>query len=159
MAQRAISSLEINNGVCHTEIKITKEGPKIVELNPRIGAEHIPDMGFLALGVNLYEAAVNIALGIKPDLTKKITKSASIKFLTAEPGIVSSISGINEACKISGVWDISIQAHKGDSITPLFSNTQRLGHVLVVGENPTIAEKRTRQAKELIKITTENPQP
>jgi biotin carboxylase len=158
VAKKAINSLGILNGVCHTEIKVTKEGPKIVELNPRIGAEHIPDMGFLAFGVNLYDAAVDISLGIRPNLTKKFKKGASIKFLTADPGVVTSISGIDEVCKIKGVWDVSIQTHRGNRVFSLVSNTQRLGHVLVVGENSIIAEEKSRRAKELIKITTESLQ-
>ena len=37
----AINALGIKNGPAHVEIKVTSQGPKIVEVGARLGGDHI----------------------------------------------------------------------------------------------------------------------
>ncbi|MFD6023911.1 ATP-grasp domain-containing protein, partial [Streptomyces griseoluteus] len=48
-AHRAVG---FTTGWTHTELRLTAAGPKVVEINARIGGDRIPDIGRLALGVD-----------------------------------------------------------------------------------------------------------
>jgi biotin carboxylase len=64
LASQAIHALgAATNGVFHTEIKITPEGPRIVEVNGRIGGR-TPDMLATCSEVRLFELAARVALGL-----------------------------------------------------------------------------------------------
>ena len=41
VAKMAVKALGIQNGPSHTEIKVTSEGPKIVEIGARLGGDNI----------------------------------------------------------------------------------------------------------------------
>jgi biotin carboxylase len=61
-ASAAISSLEIEGAVVHTEIKLTPDGPRLIELNGRLAGR--PPFVLRSISdVNLFQAACRIALG------------------------------------------------------------------------------------------------
>jgi biotin carboxylase len=62
VASQAISALEVRIGFLHTEIKLTPNGPQIIEVNGRLGGS-VPEMASLALGVDLFELSLRVALG------------------------------------------------------------------------------------------------
>lgn len=62
LATAAIRALEIDNAAVHTEIKLTPNGPRLIEVNGRIGGR--PPFVLLSVSeVNLFQAACRIALG------------------------------------------------------------------------------------------------
>jgi biotin carboxylase len=56
-------------GVTHTEVKLTRRGPVIVEINGRLGGDLIPLLGRLATGIDAGVVAVDVATGRRPGLT------------------------------------------------------------------------------------------
>ncbi|MFC5027853.1 ATP-grasp domain-containing protein [Streptomyces sp. DSM 41987] len=67
LASRAIEALGLESGLTHTEIKLTESGPKIIEINGRIGG-WINELSLRALGIDLIEVAARIAMGLEIDL-------------------------------------------------------------------------------------------
>ncbi len=68
LASQAIHALgAATNGVFHTEIKITPEGPRIVEVNGRIGGR-TPELLETCSEVRLFELAARVALGLPIDV-------------------------------------------------------------------------------------------
>jgi predicted ATP-grasp superfamily ATP-dependent carboligase len=64
LASQAIHALgAATNGVFHTEIKITPDGPRIVEVNGRIGGR-TPEMLETCSELRLFELAARVALGL-----------------------------------------------------------------------------------------------
>jgi biotin carboxylase len=55
-------------GITHTELKLTARGPVIVEINGRLGGDLIPLLARYATGIDPGAAAVDVALGIKPEI-------------------------------------------------------------------------------------------
>jgi biotin carboxylase len=55
-------------GITHTELKLTARGPVIVEINGRLGGDLIPLLARHATGIDPGAAAVDVALGIKPEI-------------------------------------------------------------------------------------------
>jgi biotin carboxylase len=66
--------------VTHTEFRLTPAGPRIIEVNVRLGGDLIPYIGLLASGVDLPAAAADVALGRTPDLVPHRADAAAVRF-------------------------------------------------------------------------------
>lgn len=71
----------LDNLVTHTEVRLTSRGPRIIEINVRLGGGLIPHLGALAQNTDLAGASADIAVGQEPDLSGGGTGVASISML------------------------------------------------------------------------------
>ncbi|MCZ7416447.1 MULTISPECIES: ATP-grasp domain-containing protein [unclassified Streptomyces] len=71
----------LDNLVTHAEFRLTSRGPRIVEINVRLGGDLIPHLGALAHGVDLAGAAADIAVGREPDLSAPGDGTAAITMI------------------------------------------------------------------------------
>lgn len=62
VAGAAVTALAVSIGCLHTEVKFTPDGPRVIELNGRIGGG-VPEMLFDAAGVAILSIAMRLALG------------------------------------------------------------------------------------------------
>lgn len=62
-AQQVSTALGLGAGMYHMEFIYTREGPLLVEVNPRIAGGTIPDLIRTSTGVNLFEVLLDIHLG------------------------------------------------------------------------------------------------
>ncbi|MFC9331328.1 acetyl-CoA carboxylase biotin carboxylase subunit family protein [Kitasatospora sp. NPDC057015] len=69
VAVAALTALGFANGVSHVEMRLTSAGPRLIEVNGRLGGDLIPHLVREATGIDLPLAAADIALGLEPDLT------------------------------------------------------------------------------------------
>lgn len=63
MAVAAARALGVRCGCLHTEIKLTREGPRVIEVNGRVAGGGIADLVAAVKGVDMYECAVRSAMG------------------------------------------------------------------------------------------------
>uniref|UniRef100_UPI000A742B24 ATP-grasp domain-containing protein n=1 Tax=Peterkaempfera griseoplana TaxID=66896 RepID=UPI000A742B24 len=70
--------------VSHSEVKLTSRGPRIVEINVRLGGDLIPYLGHLATGVDVAGAAADIAVGQEPDLGTDRERFAAVAMIYPE---------------------------------------------------------------------------
>jgi biotin carboxylase len=61
----------------HTEFRLTPGGPRIIEVNARLGGDLIPYLGRLALGVDAAGATAEVALGRVPPISTAQTQGAA----------------------------------------------------------------------------------
>jgi biotin carboxylase len=143
VAISANNAIGIENGPSHTEIKVTKDGPKIVELGARLGGDCITThLVPLSTGVNMVECSIRIALGEKPDLEPKWQKGSAIRYLTTETGIVKEVKGVAEAESIPGVVQVSIVHGFGEKVGVIKSSVDRAGFIIAQAEDALNAVKR-----------------
>lgn len=153
VARNAVNAIGIKNGPSHTEIKVTKDGPKIVELGARLGGDNITShLVPLSTGVDLVECCIRVALGEEPDLSTKIKKASAIRYLNTDVGIISNIIGIEDAMKIDGVHQISMVHHEGERVGEIRNSVDRVGFVIAQAETPRQAIEICEQAIKKIKI-------
>ncbi|MFG2617351.1 acetyl-CoA carboxylase biotin carboxylase subunit family protein [Streptomyces sp. NPDC048507] len=62
LAGKAIASLGITTGLTHTEIKLTDAGPRVIEVNGRLGG-YVNDLSLRSAGLDLVRLAGQVALG------------------------------------------------------------------------------------------------
>ena len=154
VAIAANKAIGIKNGPSHTEIIVTTEGPKIVELGARLGGDCITThLVPLSTGVNMVECCIRIALGEKPDIEPKWNKGSAIRYFQQHAGVVKSIEGIEEAEKVPGVKQISIVHGVGEEVTEVTSSGARMGFVIAQDENAEKAVADCYEALGKINIT------
>lgn len=76
----------------HAEFKLTRKGPRIIEINARLGGDLIPYLGYLATGADVAGAVADVSVGQAPDLTTTHSNAASIYMIYPR-----------EACRVDGV--------------------------------------------------------
>ena len=62
LAVSAVSALGVTLGFCHTEIKLTATGPRIIEVNGRLSG-HLNELARRSCGVDLVRSCAALALG------------------------------------------------------------------------------------------------
>ena len=153
VAIAAVQAIGIKDGPSHTEIKITRDGPKIVELGARLGGDCITThLVPLSTGVDMVECSIQIALGITPNLTTKYNKASAIRYLETECGKIKDICGIEEAENIWGIQQVSIVHGIGDQAAKIKSSTDRVGFVIAQMDSTEGAVAACMKAKDLIKV-------
>ncbi|MEU9299772.1 ATP-grasp domain-containing protein [Streptomyces sp. NPDC048269] len=131
-AVTAIKALGLDHVVCHTEIKLTPEGPKVVEVNPRPAGNRITELVRHVTGIDLAAACVDVALGRTPDLTPRPTgvRSAAIAFLLPDTvGTLTGIKGADEVRAQPGMLELTL-AEPGRAVRAATSNNEYLGHIM-----------------------------
>lgn len=154
VAVAANKAVGITNGPSHTEIIVTKEGPKIVELGARLGGDCITThLVPLSTGVNMVQCCIRIALGEQPDIEPKYNKGSAIRYFRQSAGVVAQITGVETAEAIDGVKQVSIVHGVGEKITEIDSSAARMGFVVAQKESAQAAVDVCENA--LLKITVQ----
>lgn len=157
VAIAANKAIGIENGPSHTEIKVTNDGPKIVELGARLGGDCITThLVPLSTGINMVENSILIALGEKPDLRPKWNKGSAIRYLSNSKGIIKDISGIDLAEKSPNIVQVSIVHGVGVYVDEIKSSVDRIGFVIAQAENASDAITCSEKARDLIKVKYES---
>lgn len=130
---RVLSAVEYNHGVSHTEVKITPNGPRIVEINPRVAGDYIAELIELVTGIQILDVFVELSIGRKPEIFHKETgiKSAAIMFLTPErEGFVEKIDGLSSLDADKNIVYYKIEDYKGKMVEKPVDNVGRLGRIV-----------------------------
>lgn len=152
----ANKAIGIENGPSHTEIIVTEEGPKIVEIGARLGGDNITThLVPLSTGVDMVEACIKIALGEKPDVKVKFSKGSAIRYFNQKEGVIKNIVGIEVARKAKGIKEVSIVHGKGDLIEEITNSISRIGFVIAQGENEKEADNSCKKVLDIIVIEME----
>ena len=156
VAAQAIKAIGIENAPAHVEIKVTEEGPKIVELAARLGGDFITSkLVPLSTGIDMVGASVLLATGEKPDLIPGWQRGAAIHFIHAaeeSEGVLAEISVPEMLYQEEGMEEIVIYKRPGDAVCGTRSSNDRLGHVITVGATAEEAMERGKQALSRIRV-------
>lgn len=153
VAIAANKAIGIKNGPSHTEIIVTQDGPKIVELGARLGGDCITThLVPLSTGVSMVEACIKIALGEIPDIAHRWHKGSAIRYFKQHAGVIEKIDGLEEAEKLPGVVQVSVVHGVGEEVTEITNSGSRMGFVIAQGENAEEASNKVENALERIRV-------
>ena len=153
VAKAANKAIGIENGPSHTEIIVTEEGPKIVELGARLGGDCITThLVPLSTGVDMVECCIKIALGEKPDITPKWSKGSAIRYFNQKAGLIKKIDGITDARNIAGVREVAIVHGVGERIAEVTDSASRMGFVIAQENDVKNAILTCKSALEIIAV-------
>lgn len=161
VAAQAVRAVGIENAPAHVEVKLTREGPKIVELAARLGGDFITSkLVPLSTGIDMVGASVLLATGVKPDLTPVKRQGAAIHFIHAgeeQKGVLEEIFVPEALYEAEGVEEIALYQKPGDDVRGTRSSNDRLGHVITVGETAEEAMERGERALAQIRVKVTSP--
>ncbi|MFJ9793383.1 ATP-grasp domain-containing protein [Streptomyces globosus] len=138
---KVLSALGYTDRFAHVEFALTAEGPEVVEVNPRIGGALVGEALCRALGVNVYEALVEAALGRRPRLmdaglgTPPGPALAFVLAYPAEPGVFTGAEGLERLAGLPGAPAWYPVRQPGDRLEHLGDSRGYAG--IVCAEAPT----------------------
>ncbi|ATE55699.1 pyridoxal-phosphate dependent enzyme [Actinosynnema pretiosum] len=156
VARRAVEAAGMRLGATHTEVRLTPDGPAVVEVNPRLAGGMIPELVRLATGVELLAQQVRAAAGLPPDLAPSRAAHAGIAFLTApRAGVLAEVTGVEAARAVPGVEHVLVTAAPGAAVRPPENAYDRLGHVIALGATPAEVDAALTAAHDAVGIRLE----
>lgn len=155
-ALQAVRAIRLCNGPSHTEIKVTEDGPKVVELAARLGGDFITSrLVPLSTGVDLVGASVQLAAGEKTKTVPRWNRGAAIHFVQAKEGIVKKITVDEKIHRMKGVEEVVIDKKAGDRVHNTQSSNDRIGYVITSADTPQEAVETGKRALALITVELE----
>ncbi|GAA0290630.1 hypothetical protein GCM10010302_31480 [Streptomyces polychromogenes] len=152
----ALDAAGIRLGATHTEVKLTAEGPALVEINPRPAGGMIPELIRIATGVDLLDAQLRAALGLPPHLKAEDGGHAGIQFLLAgTDGTLTAVHGAEAAAAVEGVASVLVTAAPGTPVRRPRSASDRLGHVIARHPEPAGVHAALDAARALVHLDIE----
>lgn len=130
---RIYSELGIEHGLSHCEFVWTENGPVLIEINPRIGGAHLSDLYELATGYDLFDIALNNALGMTFGVDRLPIKQAAVTgWHIGKQGVIKNvlIPDVNESNS-----RIFIRKNHGVRIIGLGDNRDRVVAVIATGSD------------------------
>ncbi len=123
LAADASRALGVRSGALHTEIKLTPHGPRIIEVNGRIGGGGIDALYARTHGQTLTRLATRVAMGEQVDLVAETARQQSgpfyYEFFLQPPRSARRLTSIAEPERLAeatGVERVALNCSLGDEL-------------------------------------------
>ncbi|MEU7907472.1 ATP-grasp domain-containing protein [Actinoplanes sp. NPDC049118] len=128
-------------GPSHTEIILTRQGPRVVESQTRIGGDRIPLLVEVATGFDVESAIFEALRGaeVTPVVANRL---ASVEFFDIGAGRLESVDGLDEIRALPFVHALTFKYEPGDVVPTVTDSGSRHGHVVVDADSPEQASER-----------------
>lgn len=141
-------------GMLHAEWILTAEGPTLIECAGRCPGDRLVDLIDLAYDTQLRVALIDLLAGRSLELPDGPRRGSAIRFLTASPGRVLRVEGVDNAEKLPGVRELYVGASEGSEAKRWSSSWDRSGFVLVTAADGSEARERSTAAAATVNILT-----
>lgn len=151
-ARKTIEALGLKFSTAHVELYKTSNGWKIIELGPRIGG-YRQELYKEAFGIEHFYNDILIHYGKDPIMDIKWNKhAAAINIYADSEGTISSISGLEEAKKISSVVMLNQHSKPGDTSVFAVNGGKYVVDCILANTNKEMLEYDITQIRKLVKI-------
>jgi biotin carboxylase len=142
-----VSSLEFQNGAFHLELRLTEDGWKLIEINPRISGGAMNKMIQAAFGYCLVEETLKLLIGETPSLVKSTNHYVFTQYVILQnKGILEKVTGKGRAATTPGVVEVYVKPKSGTYVTPPLSMGHRYAYVIAKGDTLEEAQNIAKQA-------------
>jgi biotin carboxylase len=164
VAARTVRALGLETGIAFPQLIAGADGRVVVvECAARIPGGQMTDLVRHAVGVDLVEVQLRMALGEElPDVLVKprFRQPLAIRFLTAEPGPLSTgrvtrIGSLEKVLAFPGVVQADTYLVEGEVIRPVRLDGDRRGYVIAVAPTNLEALDRAEAAARLVDVEVE----
>lgn len=153
LTKKSIEAVGISNGPSHIEVIYTYEGPRIVEIGPRMGGDNIStSLVPLTTGINMVELTIKNTLNIPFSLKKVKQRSAAIKYFNFKEGVVKSVKNNIPKNRPNYLMKLELEIETGMTVKSIRSSRDRLGYVICTGETPEVAMNRCEYIISLVDV-------
>jgi biotin carboxylase len=153
LTSRALGALGVRHGICHTELKLTPAGPRLIEVNGRLGG-YVDDVVSRASGLSPLRLALAAAAGIAPEAGPARAERVAYQLFVLPPldaRSVTAIRGLEAAAALPGVLRVEARRGAGEAVD--WRDGTDSAVVVVHGEAPdhaTVVRVRRSLAETLV---------
>lgn len=155
LVQEAASALGLVTGPVHAEIRLSPDGPQLIEVAARtIGGLCGRALTFGLLGETLETLVLKSALGMDVgELSAARPASGVLMLPIPASGVYSGVAGIEEATAIEQIDGVEMTVPLGRRVASLPDGDRYLGFVFASGSTAGEVEEALRSASQLIEVT------
>ncbi|WP_404294834.1 ATP-grasp domain-containing protein (plasmid) [Microvirga sp. RSM25] len=144
-----LRALDLGWGPTNIELRWTKRGPVVIEVNPRLAGG--PQLVQLAYGVDLVTEHIKLVVGVKFDLRRRRSQIAAWRNLLPDrDGTLDWIDGASRAAAIPGVVEVKFDVEPKTPIVRKGDDRDRIGYVIAVSSGRAQTEAILQRAVDLI---------
>ncbi|WP_405801899.1 ATP-grasp domain-containing protein [Streptomyces sp. NBC_01506] len=153
-----LAALGYTDRFAHIELCMTVDGPRLIEVNPRIGGALVGESMCRSLDVNVYGGLVDLALGRRPRLLDApLSGGPAVAFVLAYPtqaGELVAVQGLEDIARYPGLPTWYPTKAIGTHIEHVTDGRGYVGIVLAEGPTAEIATHRAVTAAGVINVDT-----
>jgi biotin carboxylase len=159
MVSQGAAALGLTHGPVHAELRLTADGPRILEIAARsIGGLCGRALRF-GVGVTLEELILLHALGRAGELSRERAAAGVLILPIRRSGVLREVRGVDDAKRVPGISDVVVTAHVDEELLALPEGASYLGFAFARGETPEEVETALRRAGSLIDAVVDRKLP
>jgi biotin carboxylase len=137
----ALDAVGFDWGAAHTEVMLTADGPRIIEINPRLVGAKIARLVGFALGRSLHADLIALHAGEPVTNVSGPRPSVAVSRWIAAPeeGRLAEVEVPD--CADASIRCTEILKQAGDFVGPPMENVDRIGYVMVCDQDKVAAER------------------
>ncbi|WP_208885103.1 acetyl-CoA carboxylase biotin carboxylase subunit family protein [Streptomyces sp. PBH53] len=139
LATAAITTLGLDNCAVHTEMKLTADGPRVIEVNGRVGGG-VTQMLHYAADFDIVSALADIATGVPARIQEPLKFRRCAAYLTPQPPVgvrtVSKAPSQEDLMAIEGVVSAQVLKRTGDPVDWRIGTAAQVAAVYATGDTP-----------------------
>jgi biotin carboxylase len=144
---RGCAALGLREGPIHAEVRLSPDGPRIMEIAARsIGGLCGRALRF-GVGVTLEELILRHAMGTATEPPAREKRASGVLMLPIRRrGVLEEVRGVEDARRVPLIEDVAITAHLREELVPLPEGGSYLGFAFAHGDTPEQVEAALREA-------------
>jgi biotin carboxylase len=138
-----LDAISYTDGFSHTEFIMTRDGPEVVEVNPRLAGALVGESISQAFGINVYDAFIDMALGRRPALLDEELRPrkglGQILVYPHSAGVLEAVDGTERLDEHPGEPRLYPVLAPGTEVDSLTDQRGCVAFLLASGETAEIA--------------------
>ncbi len=148
---RACAAIGLRHGPVHAELRLSPDGPLVIEVAARsIGGLCARTLRFGLGAASLEELVIRSALGRELGSLERRGAAGVMMIPIPTGGVLGEVRGVEAARAQALVEDVQVTARAGEVLVPLPEGAAYLGFIFARGEEPGAVEAALRQAHECL---------
>lgn len=155
LAERAARALGLTDGPAHCEIRLTPDGPRVIEMAARLIGASCARAVSAVLGEDLHETLLELALGEQvkvPQRRQDAPAAGAMMYPIPSEGRVRTLRGLDEARAVPGIDGVTFTVGPGDVVVPFPEQTCYIGMLEATGADTAEVQRTLNHAAELIEM-------
>ncbi|MGX5851665.1 ATP-grasp domain-containing protein [Mesorhizobium sp. PL10] len=147
----SLRALGLGWGPTCIELRWTKRGPVVIEVNPRLGGAPAPQLTQLAYGIDPVTEHIKLVIGDKWDLHRRQSQTAAARFFVPDrDGTLDWIGGESRAAAIPGVAEVKFYVEAKTPIVRKGDLRDWIGYVIAASHSSARTEAILQRAVDSI---------
>lgn len=145
ISEKIVTAFHLRNGPLYIQMLIGDKGIMVNEVAARIGGAFEDVIIPRISGFDILDAVMRSSLGLEVDAStlrdfdcSKSASEASVQLMFANPGVILSITPVEELLELEHVIDAGYNYHPGDEIKAIENATARFGHCVLFSDSKPI---------------------